>query len=206
MKVMIKKYFLKAFILFFIFSGLISNAQVGIGTTDPQETLHIEGTFRVTNTNDVVTTTKLAGTCGQGTFSDVTIGNHLDLTGNVLSSTIDNSKYQIATIVITTTAPNQTFDNMDLQLNGTNADVVIFRLIGAGHNYSVAGVQGGTDGRHIILYNAASVNMKIDHLSSSIPANTIDTIGTSTSTSGVGTVEMVYDGAISRWIVIAIRD
>jgi hypothetical protein len=107
---------------------------------------------------------------------------------------------------MTTTAPNQAFDNMDLQLNGTNADVVIFRLVGAGHNYSVAGVQGGTDGRHIILYNAATVNMKIDHLSSTIPANTIDTIGTSTSTSGVGTVEMVYDGAISRWIVIAIRD
>ena len=48
--------------------------------------------------------------------------------------------------------------------------------------------------------------MKIGHLLSSVPANNLDTIGTSTATSGIGTVEMVYDGSASRWIVIAIRD
>ena len=48
--------------------------------------------------------------------------------------------------------------------------------------------------------------MKIDHLMSSVPANTIDVIGSSTATSGVGTVELVYDGVASKWIVVAIRD
>lgn len=49
--------------------------------------------------------------------------------------------------------------------------------------------------------------MKIDNLAaSSLAANRIDTIGTSTSTSGIGTVELVYDGTVQKWIVIAIRD
>jgi hypothetical protein len=201
-----KLYFLQAFVLLFILSGLTSKAQVGIGTTNPQESLHVVGTFRVTNTNNVTTTTKLTGTCGQGTFSDVAIGNNLSLTGNVLSSTANNSKYQIATFVMTTTVSNQVFDNIDLDLNGVNADVVLFKFAGSSHNFSVRGIQGGVDGRHIILYNSSAVNMKIDNLLSSIPSNTIDTIGTSTSTSGIGTVELVYDAAASEWIVIAIRD
>lgn len=205
--IMRKKYLLKSFILLFMFSGLISNAQVGIGTTNPQETLHVAGTLRVTNTNNVTTTSKLAGTCGQGTFADVIVGSNLLLSGNVLSAAdSDNSKYRIATVAMPTTFSNQVFDNLDLQLNGTNAGVVVFRFIGSGHNFSISGIQGGTDGRHVILYNASAVNMKINHLSSSVPANTIDTIGSSTSTSGIGTVEMVYDGAASEWIVIAIRD
>ncbi|RTY93617.1 hypothetical protein [Flavobacterium sp. GT3R68] len=202
-----KKYFLKSFILLFLFSGFISNAQVGIGTSNPLSTLHVEGTMRVTNTNNTTTTTKLTGTCSQGVMADVSVGSNLSLVNNVLSAAdSDNSKYRIATVPMPTLFSNQVFDNIDLQLNGANAGVVVFRFIGSGHNFSISGLRGGTDGRHVILYNASAVNMKINHLSSSVPANTIDTIGASTSTSGVGTVELVYDGAASKWIVIAIRD
>jgi hypothetical protein len=201
-----KLYFLQAFVLLFILSGLTSKAQVGIGTTNPLSTLHVVGTFRVSNTNDTTITTKLTGTCAQGIVSDIAIGNNLSLSGNVLSSTANNSKYKIASIKLTTTSSGQVFDNIDLDLNGTNVDVVLFKFHSSTLNFSIRGIRGGTDGRHVILYNSSSVNMKIDHLSSSVPANTIDTIGSSTSTSGVGTVELVYDGAASQWIVIAIRD
>lgn len=201
-----KKYFLKSFVLLLLSSG-ISNAQVGIGTTNPLSTLHVQGTMRVTNTSNTTTTTKLTGTCSQGVMADVIVGTNLSLVNNVLNAAdSDNSKYRIATVPMPTTFSNQVFDNIDLQLNGANAGVVVFRFVGSGHNFSVSGLRGGTDGRHVILYNASAVNMKINHLVSSIPANTIDTIGASTSTSGVGTVEMVYDGAASKWIVIAIRD
>jgi hypothetical protein len=201
-----KYYVLKSSVLLLLFSGIISNAQVGIGTTNPQETLHVAGTFRVTNTDNVTTTTKLAGTCGQGTFADVIVGNNLILSGNVLSSTSSNSKYKIATFTMLTSGPGHVFDNINLDLNGVNEEVVIFKFVGSASNFSVRGIQGGTDGRHVILYNSSSVNMKIDHLMSSVPKNNIDNIGVATATSGIGTIELVYDGVALKWIVIGIRD
>jgi len=187
--------------------GTQTNAQVGIGTTTPLSTLHVNGTMRVTNTNNTTTTTKLTGTCASGIVADVAIGTNLSLINNVLSAAdSDNSKYRVASVKMTTPVSNFLFDNLDLQLNGANAGVVVFRLYGSTQNFSISGIQGGTDGRHIILYNSSGVNMKMNHLLSSIPANTIDTIGASTSTSGVGTVEMVYDGTASKWIIINIRD
>lgn len=182
-------------------------AQVGIGTTNPQSTLHVQGTMRVTNTNNTTTTTKLTGTCDQGIVADIAVGPNLSLINNVLSAAgTDNSKYKVAPVKMLTPTSNFVFDNLDLQLNGANAGAVVFRLYGSTQNFSIRGIQGGVDGRHIILYNSSAVNMKIDHMQSLIPANNLDTIGTSTSTSGVGTVEMVYDGAAGTWIVIAIRD
>ncbi|MEW5675328.1 hypothetical protein ABGT15_03355 [Flavobacterium enshiense] len=182
-------------------------AQVGVGTTNPLSTLHVNGTMRVTNTDNTTTTTKLAGTCGQGIIADVKIGQNLTLINNELSAAgTDNSTYKVASVKLTTLAANQVFDNLDLQLNGVNAGVVVFRLYGSLHNFSIRGIQGGTEGRHIILYNSSPVNMKMDHMISTISTNTIDTIGTATSTSGIGTVELVYDGNASKWIVISIRD
>ncbi|MEO8516063.1 MAG: hypothetical protein ABI426_04925 [Flavobacterium sp.] len=203
---MMKNYIFKTVSVVFLLFFQLGFSQVGIGTTTPLSTLHVEGTMRVTNTNNTTVTTKLTGTCAQGIVADIKVGKGLALSANELVSTANNSTYGVALITILTPSPNLAFDNLNLDLNGANVDVVIFRLTGSTNNFSIAGISGGTNGRHIILYNSSSVNMKIDHLASSIAINKIDTIGTSTSTSGVGTVELVYDGTIQRWIVIAIRD
>ena len=72
--------------------------------------------------------------------------------------------------------------------------------------FSVSGIQGGTDGRHILLYNSSSSNMKIDHLDGSSAAiNQIDNLGLVTATNGIGTIELVYDGTLNKWIVINVR-
>ena len=200
---MLKKYKLTARI-FILFLTQFNYAQVGIGTTNPQATLHVEGNLRVTNTNNTTTSTDLLGNGTQGDVTSIKVGLGLTLNNNELTAG-SPTKYRIANIPITTTAPNQVFDNMNYDLNGANLDIVIFRLAAA-HNYTIAGISGGTDGRHLIIYNSNAVNLSINNMGSSIPANNIDTLGSSTATSGVGTIELVYDGALAKWIVINIRN
>lgn len=204
---MIKNYVLKTVCVATSLFFQLGYAQVGIGTTSPLSTLHVQGTMRITDTDEVTTTTKLAGTCDSGIVSDIKVGRNLSLVNNELSAGDgDNSVYKVASVRLTTTSSNYIFDNLDLDLNGVNAGVVVFRLYGSANSFIIKGIAGGVDGRHILLYNSSAVNMRADHLGSSNPTNTIDTIGTSTATSGVGTIELVYDGSTSKWIVTNIRD
>lgn len=202
-----KNYALKTVCVATLLFFQMGYAQVGIGTTNPLSTLHVQGTMRITNTDNTTSTTKLAGTCDSGIVADVKVGRNLTLVNNELSAADgDNSIYKVAAVKMLTPVSNFAFDNLDLQLSGVNAGVVVFRFYGSTQNFSIKGITGGTNGRHIILYNSSAVNMKMDHMMSSIAPNSIDTIGASTSTSGIGTVELVYDGSASKWIVIAIRD
>ena len=204
---MVKKYNLTAPSIILLLFTQFNFAQVGIGTTTPQATLHVQGNLRVTNTTNTTTSTQLLGNCAQGDITSIKVGDGLLLKDNELSTTGTGTptKYKIAAIPIVTTAPNQNFDNVNLDLSGVNADIVIFRM-GPLHNYTISGISGGTDGRHIIIYNSSAVNLTINSMSSLIPINNIDTLGSSTSTSGTGTIELVYDGTLAKWIVINIRN
>ncbi|SEP92708.1 hypothetical protein [Flavobacterium urocaniciphilum] len=201
-----KKYKLIARIITLLFIQF-NFAQVGIGTTNPQATLHVQGNLRVTNTNNTTTSETLLGNCSQGDITSIKVGEGLMLKDNELSNTNTSSptKYKIIGVPIVTVAPNQNFDNLNLDLNGANIDVVVFRLA-AGHNYTISGISGGVDGRHVIIYNSSAVNLTINNMSSSNPLNHIDTLGSATATSGVGTIEFVYDGMLNKWIVINIRN
>ena len=187
---------------FFIFS------QVGINTTTPQETLHVEGTLRVTNTT-TKTADKISGLDANGTVAGVTVGQNLELTGNVLSSTATGSAYYfVATISLPGGTSGQDYNNLDLDLLGGNISKTLFRLTDRTAGYDITGISGGTDGRHIVLFNVSTSNLKIyDEDTRSLANNRIITLNNGfVNTSGQGTAELVYDGSLNRWILIGFRD
>lgn len=194
----------------FLFISFFTYSQVGINTITPQETLHVEGTFCVSNT---VTKTpdKVAGLDTNGTMTDVIVGSGLQLTGNVLSTTGggagSSAVYLVTTINVPDGSPGDEFDDYDIDLGGANSDKVVFRLVGRTANYKITGILGGTDGRHIVLFNVSTSNLTlVAESSSSVAQNRLITLANNVATSGQGTAELVYDAALQRWILIGFRD
>lgn len=196
-------------ILFLLLVPWLSYSQVGIGTTNPQETLHVEGTLCVTNTS-TKTPAKLAGLDGDGTMADVFVGPGLELDGNILKNTASgggSAVYLVATINVPDGPPGEELHDYDIDLGGANANKVVFRLVGRTANYKITGIAGGTDGRHIVLFNVSTTNLTLVAESlDSAPKNRLITLANNVATSGQGTAELVYDGTLQRWILIGFRD
>lgn len=201
---------MKNLIFILIFAPLSIFSQVGVNTTTPEETLHVEGTFRVTNTS-TETPTKLTGLNSDGTLTDVTIGSNLSLTGSTLSANAVSSSsptiYLVATIPLADGSPGDKFNDLDMGVSTTNVDKVVFRFTGRTANYKITGISDGTDGRHLVLFNVSTSNMSVnDESTDSLPQNRIITLASNVATSGQGTAELVYDAPLQRWILIGFRD
>ena len=139
----------------------------------------------------------------------VTVGQNLELTGNVLSSTATGSAYYfVATISLPGGTSGQDYNNLNLDLLGGNISKTLFRLTDRTAGYNITGISGGTDGRHIVLFNVSTSNLKIyDEDTRSLANNRIITLNNGfVNTSGQGTAELVYDGSLNRWILIGFRD
>jgi len=188
------------------FEGQIMQAQVGVNTTAPQETLDINGTVRIQNTG-TINSSKILGRDSNGTVGTIDVGDNVVINNNILHAT-GSSDYGIINVVIPSFFPGQLHHNLNLQLTGNNLFKTVIRITGPFSNYEITGIAGGTDGRHIILLNMTTNNMKLnnEHLGS-IAANRIDTLGSpSESTSGQGAIELVYDGVLSRWLILNVRN
>lgn len=194
------------FTVIICFSSFITQAQVGINTQTPEESLHVAGTLRVENTTSVQPT-KILGRDDKGTVATIQLGTNVNITNNTLISS-GSSDYGIINHGIVATTPGTQFDNIDLDLNGANTYAVVFRLTGASSSFEFTGIEGGTDGRHIVLLNVTVENFKLIHEdSSSDPENRIWTLGNSfEATSGRGAMELVYDGVLERWLIINVRN
>ncbi len=201
-----KIYNMKTLLYIFIITPFFLFSQVGINTTIPQETLHVAGTLRVTNTTTEIPT-KLTGMDSNGTMTDVVIGTNLQLSGNVLNAS-GSGFYFAATKSLPGGSSGEEYNNLDLDLLVTNIDRTLFRLTDRTAGYEITGIAGGTNGRDIVLFNVSTSNLKIyDEDIRSIATNRIITLkGGFVGTSGQGTAELVYDGALNRWILIAFRD
>ena len=79
--------------------------------------------------------------------------------------------------------------------------------MGRTNNFKITGISGGTDGRHLVIYNVETVNLTFEAESPlSLPQNRLETLANNVATSGKGTAEFVYDGTSQRWILIGFRD
>lgn len=181
-------------------------SQVGINTTTPLDTLHINGTVRIENTSSS-TATKLMGANNNGTINDVIVGQNLALTTGTLHA-FGSASYGIISFPITDGPVNEEFHNQDIGIDGINQDKTVFRLTGRTNSYRFTGISGGTDGRHIILLNIPSVNFRLENEdTNSLAENRIITLsGGFESTSGQGSAELVYDGTLQRWFLINLRN
>ena len=174
---------------FVILSIATSFSQVGIGTVTPTNTLHVNGTLRIEGTSGATTATNLMGVDANGVFNNVTAGQNLIQTGNTLASY--PTKHQLATITLGSNVTN----DLNLNLSGTNKDVVIFQFEYTVANFEITGIAGGTDGRRIILIipftNGRDLKLKNKNTNSAV-GNRFRSGGDVTIKPGEDFLELIY--------------
>jgi hypothetical protein len=177
-------------------------AQVGIGTTTPQETLHVNGTLRITTTNqETVNTIKIGGLDVNGTYREITIGENLSLRENVLSAA-NTSKYTFGEI----TLPSGNNDNIDLRIapgeenHGKNI-IRIHTLSGTG-GITIRSIKAGEDGQHVWLYpQVSTLSLTPNHAGAS-PGNAIELNNKTGTDNRREMIELVYDSVFQKWIIM----
>ncbi len=173
------------------------SAQVGINTTNPQETLHVVGTARIETTNQVgVTTTKVTGLDNSGTLREIYIGSNLKLTNNTLSSNFD---YYFGSVSFST----KTNHNIDLLLDPgeANEGKHIIRINNSAGDTEITGIKDGYDGQHIWIYAQGNEVKLLDNNAGSNAGNRIE-VNDKMAAKDWGMIELVYDGTRSKWIIM----
>lgn len=193
-------------------STIHSISQVGIGTNNPQATLEVAGTVRITNlslgnTNEIT----LAGQTTTRTLNKTALGANLIITDNSL-----NTAPVSGTVGDFNLGPLQggTIQNLDLGLapGAYNSRATFIRVYGYMLGTNISGITDRVDGRHVALYFSETSGISIleDSLLAQ-PKNRIKTAATSQlSISGEGFIDLVYDAdagsdGLGRWIVIKFR-
>ena len=182
---------------------------VGINTTDPQETLHVNGKIRVTDTDFDVDRTMVSviGIDDEGTLNKIAVGNGLVMVNNNTIITAGSGYYSIINHTLLTPFPNTQFNNLDVGLAGDYSYKTVIRFTEQTKSFQITGITGGFAGKHIILLNPSAFNMKlIDESGDSIAENRILTYGPGPAETlkGQGAIELVYDGY--QWIVLNVRE
>ena len=177
--------------------------QVGINTTDPSETLHVNGTLRVTTTDQAgITTVVLGGMDADGVYREIVVGKNLTLENNVFKAKYD---YEFGAISIGSITSS---NNVDLLIGSgqTNYEKDIMRInASSSTNRTITGFVAGYDGQHVWIYpQSGQVELGINSTSSSV-GNRIE----SNVQAFVLQYEMahiVYDGTLSKWVIMEHSD
>ncbi len=193
-------------LIFALLTFTATLSQVGINTTNPQETLDVNGTtkFRITNQTSV-TTTKIGGLDNNGVFREIEIGDNLKLENNKIKVT-ETKKYSFGAITINNNNNNDSHDNVDLLVGPgeANEDKSIIRvfLTDAGKKIKFTGIKAGTDGQHIWLYPQDNELDLKDNDSNSLNANQIEK-NAKHKAKQYEMVKLVYDATRAKWIIMS---
>ncbi|AZQ45073.1 hypothetical protein [Nonlabens ponticola] len=183
--------------LFFI-AVMTTNAQVGINTSTPQESLHVAGTVRIETTNQAsVKTTKLFGLNDDGTLREIEVGENLVLTNNVLHARpYDHSFGQINLTV-------KDNNNVDLLLDPGEANFgkTIIRVNNSSGESQITGFTDGYDGQHIWLYAVSGTLKLIPNDTGSSNGNQIE-VNEKPAAKLWAMIEVIYDGTRGKWIIM----
>jgi len=195
------------------FNGFVQ-AQVGIGTTSPQETLHVQGDLIVEGFSELDNSTALIGADAQGNLTTLNLNNQLVFENNRLQLA-SSILYGIGTMSLSGLAigsGNQVHD-LDLQLGPgeVNNGKTVVKVSNLPGNIKITGIQDGVDGMHLFFYHAGTQNIVFldesnNAANSSLPKNRIKVLAGSETISAEGSVELFYDGAIQRWLFLSIHD
>jgi hypothetical protein len=187
---------------------------VGIGTTNPQETLHVQGDLIVEGFSELVKSTTLVGADAEGNLTTLKLDNKI---------TYENNRLQLASSILygiglmdlsglIVGSANQVH-NLDLQLGSGEANdgKTVVKVFDLPSNIKITGIQDGVNGMHLFFYHAGTRNIVfLDEsdasATSSLAKNRIKVLAGSETISAEGSVELFYDGAIQRWLFLSIHD
>lgn len=201
------------YLLFVTFASTLT-AQVGIGTTNPQETLHIEGDLIVEGFSNIDNSTALVGADNEGNLTVLNLDDKLTLENNSLqlASSVNYGIGDMDLNALVILAGNLTH-NVDLQLGigELNQGKVVINAFNLAANIKITGIQDGVDGMHLFFYHSGTKNIVfIDESDpkalASLPENRIKVLAGSETISAQGSVELIYDGVSQRWIFLSIHD
>ncbi|WP_415376761.1 hypothetical protein [Patiriisocius sp. Uisw_017] len=199
--------------MFLCLNGFVQ-AQVGIGVINPQETLHIQGDLIVEGFNELDNSTSLVGADIDGNLTLLNIDNQLTLENNTLQLASSIS-YGIGTMDLSglIVPPGNQVHNMDLQLGQgeANQGKVVIKVFNLPSNIKITGMEDGVDGLHVFFYHSGVQSiMFLDESDtralSSLPNNRIKVLAGSETISAEGSIELIYDGVLQRWLFLSIHD
>ena len=155
-------------------------AQVGIDTTNPQETLHVNGKIRVTDTDFDVgrTMVSVIGVETEGNLNKLPLGPGLVMVKNNYIISGGSGYYSMKNHPISTPNNATPFHNLDVGLAGDYALKTVIKFIGQTNSFDITGIEGGFAGKHVILLNPSSHRMRLlDDSNDSSVENRILTYG-----------------------------
>jgi hypothetical protein len=92
--------------------------------------------------------------------------------------------------------------NNDVNFDGSSNQTSMIRLAAASAGFTITGLAGGANGKHLTLYNASGQTMTIASQSaSSLAANRIITPSGSQTILTGGSADFIYSATDSRWIL-----
>jgi hypothetical protein len=190
-------------------------AQVGIGTETPQASIDIAGTVRVTqiaeNDNDDIS---LTGVTGSNILNQSNLGANLRVENNELSTAPVSKSIGTFDLGAVPADSEGNIDALDLFIDEEEANeyTTFLRMHSYTEVINIGGIVGGTEGRHLTLYLAESVNVRfLEDAANSAPQDRFITLANSQLTAnGQAILEMVYDAdagpdGLGRWLILKFR-